>query len=57
MTTPDPKDARQDGEWFGCNHCDGTGKQEGPGGDEDCCHCRGKGEVWIDDADRFEDDE
>lgn len=44
-----------DGEWETCTHCDGTGKQPGPGGEEECCHCFGRGEVWLDDVD-LEDD-
>lgn len=42
-----------EGEMVECVHCDGTGVQEGPGGDEPCCHCHhGKGERWFE----FEDD-
>lgn len=39
------------GEWVQCPHCDATGKQEGPGGLEECCHCRGRGERWFEDKD------
>lgn len=57
FTHPEGNEDRRDGEWEICKHCDGTGLQSGPGGNEECCHCRGKAEVWLDDEDRFEDDE
>lgn len=37
-----------DGEWIRCEHCDGIGTQDGPGGQEPCCHCNGKGERFFD---------
>jgi DnaJ-class molecular chaperone len=47
----------REGELIPCEHCDRTGKQDGPGGWEECCHCHGKGEVWMDDVDLPGDDE
>lgn len=40
------------GQWVTCQHCEGTGTQSGPGGDEECCHCLGRGERWFE----FDDD-
>lgn len=37
-----------------CHHCEGTGEQDGPGGQEPCCHCGGKGERVFDHPDDAE---
>lgn len=44
-----------DGDYRRCAHCEGTGQQQGPGGKEPCCRCRGEGEVWLDAADIMDD--
>ncbi len=44
----EPRCEAQEGEWVRCQHCEGMGIVQGPGGREPCCHCCGRGERWVD---------